>query len=107
MRRKTVDDVATDSPICVSAGEGVGRDHKVSLRVVQSISQGRDSHSDVSCLVGEPAVPLDFCLERDVIFLLQSPIYRRCVKLSVVEEEILSTVIGCMRDLFRPCVKGA
>ena len=70
LRRKMVNDVAMNSPICVGVGKGVGRDHEVSLHVVQSVSQGRDSHSDVSCLVGEPAVSLDFRRERDVIFLL-------------------------------------
>ena len=62
-------------------------------------------HRDISRLVGESAMPLDFRGEGDVVLLFYSPVYCGCVKLSAVEEEILSSVIGSMGDLFRSGVE--
>ena len=56
-------------------------------------------HCNVLHLVSESAVSFDFGGQCDVILLLYSPVYCRCVKLSVVKEEILSPVIGSMRGL--------
>ena len=58
LRGEAIDNMATNSPIRVGAGEGVGGDHEVGLSVVQPIPEGGDSHGDVSCLVGESAMSL-------------------------------------------------
>ena len=100
LRGKAVNDMAMNSPICVGTGKGVGRDHQVCLRVVQPVSQSCDAHGDVSRLIGESAMPLDFCGEGDVVLLFYGPIYCGHVKLSVVEKEILPSVVGSMGDLF-------
>ena len=97
--------MATNLPICVGAGEGVRRDHQVCLRVVQPVPQSCNAHRDISCLVGESAMPLDFRGEGDVVFLFYSPVYCRHVKLSAVEKEILPSVIGSMGGLLRSSVE--
>ena len=84
----------------------MGGDHEVGLSVVQSVPEGGDPHSDVSCLVGESAMSLDLCRKRDVVFLLQGPVYRGCVELSVVEEEGLPPVVGCVRNFLWSSMKG-
>ena len=94
-----VDNVSADLLICVSMREGMGRDHQICLRVVQTVPHGRDTHCYVSCLVGDSAMPLDFRGQCDIVLLFYGPVYGGCVKLSAMEEEILSAVIGCMGSL--------
>ena len=92
--------MATDSPIGIGARKGVGGDHQICLRVVQMVSHGCDTHRDVPCLVSELVVPFNFGGQGDVVLLLYSPVYRRCVQLSAVEEEVLLLVVGSMRGFF-------
>ena len=95
----------TDSPIGISTREGVGGDHQIGLRVMQTIPHGRNVHCYISHLVSESAMPFDFHGQRDVILLFYGPIYSGCVKLSAMEEEILSAVIGSMGSLLRSGVE--
>ena len=80
-----INNVATNSPVCVGVGKGMGGDHQVHLCVVQPISHSCNTHRDISCLVGESMMPLDLCGERDVVLLLYGPVHCGRVKLSIVE----------------------
>ena len=72
---------------------------------MQAVPHGCDAYRDILCLVSESAMLFNFGSQCDVILLFYSPIYSRCVKLSVIEEEILSAVIGSVRSLLRSGVE--
>ena len=97
--------MAADPSIGISTRERVRGDHQVCLRVVQTVPHGCDTHGYVSRLVGESAMPLNLRSQRDIVFLLYGPVYGGCVKLSAMEEEILSAVIGSVRGLLRSGVE--
>ena len=50
-------------------------------------------------------MPFDFCGERDVVLLFYGPVHCRRVKLSVVEQEVLSPIVGSVGDFLGSSVK--